>query len=86
MRRGSRRPGLVIGVGKDAFYALHLVVLGKILEDSGELSVLQHLHVVFGRSRIGGEDIGNLLGASAEILGHFMNTIFDKTQMSHLRL
>ena len=46
---------------------------------------IQHLHVIFGRRRVLGQDIGNLLGVLAKILGHLMDSIFVQ-QISHLQL
>ena len=51
----------------------------------GELPVVQHLHVVLGRGRVFRQDIGDLLGVLAKILGHLVYTVFVQ-QISHLHM
>ena len=41
---------------------IHLVVLGHILENDGQLLVPEHLHMVFGGGAVFGQDLGDLLG------------------------
>ena len=81
---GSLR--LVVHIGEDALDALHLIVLGQVLEDDGKLLLIQSLHMVLGGRGVLGEDVDDLLGVAVEILGHFMDTILDIQQMSHLLL
>ena len=76
--------GLPVHLGKDALQAVHLVVLGQILKDQGQLPVVQGLHVVLGRGRIFGQDVGDLLGVLTEVLGHLVHAILVVQQKSHL--
>ena len=80
--RGSL--GLPVDLGVDALDVVHLVVLGQVLEDQGELPVLQHLHMVLGSRRIFRQNVGDLLGVLLEILGHLVHAILVVQQISHL--
>ena len=71
------RLGLPVDVGVDALDAVHRVVLGQIVEDNGQLAVLQHLHVVLGGLGVFRQDVGDLLGAQVKVLGHLMHAVFD---------
>ena len=63
-------------LGEDHLNARYRVVLGQILKDQRQLSVLQHLHVVFGGLRILRQNLRDLLGGQAEVLGHLMHSVF----------
>ena len=78
-RRGGL--GLPVHVGIDTLDALHLVVLGQVVEDEGELGLLQSLHGVFRGGGVLGEDVGDLLGGPAKVLGHVTDTVFDVQQI-----
>ena len=90
-RRGSggrglgrlRGLGLVVDVGVDALHALHLVVLGQIVKDDGQLLLLQNLHMVLGGLGVFGQDISHVVGLHAKVLGHLVYTVFIQ-QMCHL--
>ena len=71
----------MVDVGKDALDALHLVVLGQVVEDEGELVLLQGLHGILGGGGVLGEDVGDLLGGAAKVLGHVTDTVFDVQQI-----
>ena len=68
--------GLVIGIGKDRLDGVDLVLLGHIIKDDGQLTILQNLHVVLGGLAVLGQDLSDLLGVQLQILGHLMDTIF----------
>ena len=70
-------------LGEDHRDAAHRVVLGQILKDQAQLPVLQHLHMIFGRFGVLGQDLRDLLCGHAEVLGHLMHSVFvsDTTQI-----
>ncbi len=85
---GRRLLGLLLlrglgALGEDHLDAGNLIVLRQMLEDQRELSVVQHLHMVFGRLRILGQDLRDHLRGNPEILGHFVYPVFvdDATQI-----
>ena len=51
-------------------------MLRQILENEIQLGVLENLHMVLRRRGIVGEDLGNILGGHAEILGNLVNAVF----------
>ena len=75
---------LLVGVREDHLDAGHLVVLGQIVEDDGQLPVVQNLHVVLGRRGVFGQDLADGLGGQAEILCHLMDSVFFNRQSKHL--
>ena len=70
----------MVDVRKNGLYVLHLVVLGQIVENNGQLPLLQDLHVVLGGGRVLGQDLRDGLGGQAEVLGHLMHSVFFHTQ------
>ena len=70
-------------LGEDHRDAAYRVVLGQILKDQAQLPVLQHLHMIFGRFGVLGQDLRDLLRGHAEVLGHLMHSVFvsDTTQI-----
>ena len=56
--------------------AADLVMLRQILKDEVQLAGFQNLHMVLRRRGIVGEDLGNILGGHAEILGNLVNAVF----------
>ena len=62
--------------GEDLGNAADLVMLRQILENEIQLGVLENLHMVLRRRGIVGEDLGNILGGHAEILGNLVNAVF----------
>ena len=70
------------GGGQGGLHVGHLVVLGHILKDDGQLLVAEHLHVVLGGRSVCGQDLGDVLGLLAKVLGYLVYTIFIlKTQI-----
>ncbi len=70
------------GGGQGSLHVGHLVVLGHILKDDGQLFVAEHLHVVLGGRSVCGEDLGDVLGLLPKVLGYLVYTIFIlKTQI-----
>ena len=74
----------MVHVGEDALDALHLVVLGQVFKDVGQLIVLHHLHVALGLCGAFRHDRGDLLGRKAKILGNVSHSIFNQAQTGHL--
>ena len=70
------RLGLMVDVRKNGLYVLHLVVLGQIVENNGQLPLLQDLHVVLGGLAVFGHDLRDVLGIQLEVLGHLVDTVF----------
>ena len=64
------------GGGQGGLHVGHLVVLGHILKDDGQLLVAEHLHVVLGGRSVCGQDLGDVLGLLAKVLGYLVYTIF----------
>ena len=74
--------GLVVHILIDGGDGLHLIVLGQVFKDNGQLLLGQGLHVVLGGMSVLGEDVhdllgGELLGAMLEILCDLVDGIFD---------
>ncbi len=70
------------GGGQGGLHVGHLVVLGHILKDDGQLLVAEHLHVVLRGRSVCGQDLGDVLGLLAKVLGYLVYTIFIlKTQI-----
>ena len=63
-------------LGEDGDDVVDLVVLGQILKYQRELTVLQHLHVVFGGLGVLGQDLRYVLRGDTKILRHLMHSIF----------
>ena len=62
--------------GEDLGNAADLVMLRQILKNEIQLGVLENLHMVLRRRGIVGEDLGNILGGHAKILGNLVNAVF----------
>ena len=56
--------------------ACHLIVLRQALKDQGQFPVAEDLHVVLGSLSVLGQDLRDLLGGDAKILGHLMHSVF----------
>ena len=74
--------GLMVHIRIDGLNGVHLVVLGQIFKDQGQLLVGQGLHMVLGRMSVLGQDVHDLLGLKLlgtllKILGHLVDGIFD---------
>ena len=54
----------------------HLMMLGHILENDGQLLISQHLHVVFRGGAVFGQDLRDLLGRGAEVFRDLVHTVF----------
>ena len=52
------------------------MLLGEVVEDNGELPILQCLHMVFGCCGVPGQDLHNIFGWEPKILGHLMHSVF----------
>ena len=55
---------------------IHLMMLRHVFKNDGQLIVPQHLHVVFRGGAVFGQDLRDLLGRGAEILGDLMHPVF----------
>ncbi len=72
--------------GEDLGNAADLVMLRQILENEIQLGVLENLHMVLRRRGIVGEDLGNILGGHAEILGNLVNAVFKIKRHTYILL
>ena len=63
------------GCAQGSLHVSHLVLLGDMFKNQGQLLVVQHLHMIFRGGSVSGQDLGDLLGGLAEILGYLMNAI-----------
>ena len=59
-------------------------MLGQIFEDNAQFLVGEDLHGALGRGGIVGQDLGNLLVAQAEVLGHLAHAILHFN--THIRI
>ena len=71
-------------VGIDCRNAGNLIVLGQMLEDDGQLLVLQRLHIALGGLAVLAKDIGDHLCGEAEVPRHITYSVFFNSQIKHL--
>ena len=74
----------MVHVGVDGLDGVHLVALGQVLKNDGQLPVGQNLggrHILFG---VFGQDRGNGFGLHPKVLGHIPAVQLRKAQTGHL--
>ena len=75
------RLGLLLLAGcalcvQHTFDVVYLIMLGEILENDRQVGIVEHLHMVLRCAAILCQDLGDLLGGYAEVLGDLVYPVF----------